>query len=253
MSRSSVVSDEALSRALAVYAGLVSRVLDNPQRWLGVDEDPPLTAGWPIRLVDAVRDQALGDVTPASAEWSKQPEATRIRWWLRRIAVGGALAAAAPRFVGALADRIPLQAALGASAAGLAVCVVARERGIVDASAWVPLLSRVLFDRELGTSARDFVPSPEKSGEQLETVAGDTSEPPSGMSMLAVGAQRVVRTLWGLARVFLELQGLFDRRPRGSMPARLLAKLPVVGVAGGWLDERGAIHKAARRTHQLVS
>ena len=29
------VSDEALSRALGLYAGMVSQVLSNPRRWLG--------------------------------------------------------------------------------------------------------------------------------------------------------------------------------------------------------------------------
>lgn len=104
-----VVSDEALSRGLGIYAGMVGQVLTNPRRWLGVDEDPPLTAGWPARVLDAVRDRALGDVTPASPHWAAQPETKRVEWWIRRIAVGAALAAAAPRFAGALADRIPLK------------------------------------------------------------------------------------------------------------------------------------------------
>ena len=247
-----VVSDEALSRALGMYAGMVSRVLTNPRRWLGVDEDPPLTAGLPVRLLDAVRDRAFGEVTPASPDWAEQPESKRVEWWLRRIAIGAALAAAAPRFVGAMADRIPLQAALGASAAGLAVCAVARERGTVAPADWVPLLARVLFDRDLtGTAAP--VPTADQSEDQLETAASDTSEPPSTMAALAEGAQRVVRTLWRLARTFLDIQDLFDKRPRGGLFARTLAKLPVVGVAGGWLDERGAIHKAARQTNRLLT
>lgn len=81
----------------------------------------------------------------------------------------------------------------------------------------------------------------------------DTSEPPSRMAALAQGAQPVVRTLWRLARNFLELQDLFDERPRGRLLPRMLAKLLVVGVAGGWLDERGAIHKAARQTQRLIA
>ena len=247
-----VVSDEALSRALGMYAGMVSRVLTNPRRWLGVDEDPPLTAGFPVRFLDAVRDRAFGEVTPASPDWAEQPESKRVEWWLRRIAIGAALAAAAPRFVGAMADRIPLQAALGASAAGLAVCAVARERGTVAPADWVPLLARVLFDRDLAGTAAP-VPTADQSEDQLETAASDTSEPPSTMAALAEGAQRVVRTLWRLARTFLDIQDLFDKRPRGGLFARTLAKLPVVGVAGGWLDERGAIHKAARQTNRLLT
>jgi hypothetical protein len=248
-----VVSDEALARALGIYAGMVGRVLNNPRRWLGVDEDPPLTAGWPVRVLDAVRDRALGEVTPASPDWAAHPESKRVDWWLRRIAVSAALAAAAPRFAGALADRIPLQAALGASAAGLAVCAVARERGTAAPADWVPLLARVLFDRDLTAGTFASVPAAEESEDQLEAAAADTSEPPSTMSVLAQGAQRVVRTLWRLARTFLDLQALFDERPRGGFFARSLAKLPVVGVAGGWLDERGAIRKAAKQTQRMIA
>lgn len=167
-----VISDEALSRALGMYAGMVGQVLNNPRRWLGVDEEPPLNAGLPARLLDAVRDRALGDVTPSSPHWAEQPKSKRVDWWIRRIAVGAAL---------------------------------------------------------------------------------DTSEPPSRMAALAQGAQPVVRTLWRLARNFLELQDLFDERPRGRLLPRMLAKLLVVGVAGGWLDERGAIHKAARQTQRLIA
>jgi hypothetical protein len=100
MPRKQAISDEALSRALSMYAGMVGQVLNNPRRWLGVDEDPPLTAGWPVRVLDAVRDRALGEVTPASPHWAAQPQSKRVEWWIRRIAVGAALAAAAPRFAG---------------------------------------------------------------------------------------------------------------------------------------------------------
>jgi hypothetical protein len=253
MPRKQAISDEALSRALSMYAGMVGQVLNNPRRWLGVDEDPPLTAGWPVRVLDAVRDRALGEVTPASPHWATQPESKRVEWWIRRIAIGAALAAAAPRFAGALADRIPLQAALGASAAGLAVCAVARERGKRVPADWVPLLAQVIFNRDLAGGIPASVPAAEESEDQLEAAAGDTSEPPSHMAALAQGAQRVVRTLWRLARTFLDLEDLFDERPRGGLFARTLAKLPVVGVAGGWLDERGAIRKAARRTERLIA
>src|ERR687889_658693 len=42
-----------------------------------------------------------------------------------------------------------LQAALGAAAAGLAVCAAAREHGATAPEEWIPILGRVLFDREL--------------------------------------------------------------------------------------------------------
>ena len=73
------------------------------------------------------------------------------------------------------------------------------------------------------------------------------------MAALGQGGQRAVRTLWRLARAFLDVDNLLDERPRGGLFARALAKVPVVGLAGGWLDERGAIRKAAKETQELLA
>ena len=252
MAKQHAVSDATLTKALAVYAGMVRQILSNPHRWLGSDEEPSPDASLPVRVIDAVRDRTLGETTPSSPEWAHQPLPQRVDWWIDRIALVGGLSAATPRFAGALADRVPLQAALGASAAGIAVCAVAREHGKTTADEWIPLLGRVLFNRELSPQAAP-VPEPEESEEQLEAAAADTTEPPSTMSVLSDVAQRAVRTLWRLARTLLSIDDLLDERPRGRLFARALAKVPVVGLAGGWLDERGAIRKAAEETEQLLA
>ena len=252
MAKQPAVSDATLTKALAVYAGMARQVLDNPQRWLGGNDEPPADASLPARTLDALKDRTLGETTPASPQWAQQPLPERVDWWVHRIGLVGGMAAATPRFAGALADRIPLQAALGASAAGLAVCAVAREHGKRTAAEWVPLLGRVLFNRDLDPQTAQ-VPEPEESEERLENAANDTREPPSQMAALGQGAQRAVRTLWRLARTFLNLEDLLDERPRGGFFARGLAKLPVVGLAGGWLDERGAIRKAAEETQELLA
>ncbi len=248
------VSDEVLRSSLGWYAGLVGRVLHDPSRWLGVDDARPgRVVGLPGRLLRGARHKVLGDVNPTSPQWSSRPVAFRTRWWTSRIAASAGLAAAAPRFAGALADRVPLQAALGASAAGLAVCAVAREHGVTDPADWVPLLSRVLFQRELATGgAAEAVPDDSRADEHLEATAVDPTEPPSGLAAVGEIVQRTVRTLWGLARSLLDVQGLLDERPRGGFVARRLSSLPVVGVAGGWLDERGAIRRAAKTTSRLL-
>ena len=255
MSRSDpAVSDEAVSRALGVYAGMVHRVLSDPGRWLGLDDDPPPTAGFPARALDALRDRAFGDVTPASPDWAAQSVPKRVDWWVRRIGVSAGLAAAAPRFAGALADRIPLQAALGASAAGLAVCATAREHGVTTAERWVPLLALILLDRDLAPQPVP-VPPPSAAEDLLEADAEvpEVQRNEVGRaSTLGRGAQRAVKTVWQLARAFWDLQNMLDERPRGNLLARGIAKIPVIGIAGGWLDERGGIRKAARRTAQLI-
>ncbi|NAZ87287.1 hypothetical protein [Kineococcus indalonis] len=256
MAKHPAVGDAQLARALGLYAAMVGRVLADPQRWLGLDDDPPPSAPFPARALDALRDRALGEVTPASPQWAGKPLAQRVDWWVTRIGISAGLAAATPRFAGVLADRLPLQAALGASAAGLAVCATAREHGRTDPAQWVPLLARVLFDREL-PPAEQPVPGAEDAEQRL---ADDDGAGPGGpdegaggrAAALGRGAQRAARTVWHLARAFLEVQQLLEERPRGGLVTRAIGKLPVVGVAGGWLDERAGIRKASRRTSDLL-
>ena len=249
MAQPQEIDDERVVRALDLYARMVGRVLADPQRWLGLDDEPPPSARFPAKVLDALRDRALGDTTPASPVWDQQPLKRRVDWWVTRIGVSAGLAAAAPRFAGALADRIPLQPALGACAAGLAVCATAREHGRTDPADWVPLLARVLFDRALPAPA---VPSADDA-EAERRLDDDAAEPDRrGLARLGRGAARAALTLWKLAGTLWELSGLLDERPRGSLVSRGLGKLPVVGLVGGWLDERGGIRKASRQTAALL-
>src|SRR3712207_4167371 len=112
MRTADTITEERLTHGLAGYAGMVDRVISNPQRWLGMDEDPPPRAPFPARTVDALRNRAFGKLTPASPLWSQLPMDKRVQWWVSRISISVGLAAAAPRLAGPLADRIPLQAAL---------------------------------------------------------------------------------------------------------------------------------------------
>ena len=244
------VSDERLAKVLGAYAGMVSRVLENPERWLGLDEDPPPSAGLPARALDAVRDRAFGEQTPASPTWPQVAVDKRVEWWLRRIGISAGLAAAAPRFFGAVADRLPVQASLGAAASGLAVCATAREHGRTEPADWVPLLARVLFDRALPAPPA----TPADDGEAERRLSDEEGSEPDRrvLATLGRGAARAALTLWKLAGTLWQLSSLLDERPRGGFVSRAVGKLPVVGVAGGWLDERGGIRKASRQTAALL-
>lgn len=252
MARSSAVSDDTITKALGLYAGLVHRVLTDPQRWLGLDADPPPSASFPVKALDAVRDRAFGEITPASPGWGRLPVKKRVDWWLRRIAISAGLAAAAPRLAGALADRIPLQAGLSAAAAGLAVCATAREKGVDDAQAWVPLLAKVLLDRDLAPVRVPVPTSSESDAALAAATAGTASDDASSGRGLAAGARRAAGTVWQLARSFHEITSMLDERPHGLLLFRAVGKLPVVGVAGGWLDERGGIRRASKQTLKLL-
>jgi hypothetical protein len=114
----------------------------------------------------------------------------------------------------------------------------------------VPLLGTVLFDRELGSPdgpALDPDLAEQRLGEDSEAEQEDDS------GGLTAGATRAAGTLWGLARALLDVDDLLDHRPRGGRLVRLVAQAPVIGVAFGWLDERGGISAAARETTPLLA
>jgi hypothetical protein len=245
------ITDERLAHALTGYAGMADRVISNPQRWLGMDEDPPPQARLPIRALDALQNRAFGKTTPASPLWPQLPLDSRVQWWVTRIGISADLAAATPQLAGALAVRVPMQAALDASAAGLVVCATAREHGRPAPPDWVLLLGKVLFDRDL-PSTDLTVPSSVESDHRLATVPPDAARPPVGRHALSDGARRAATTLWQLARTLADLHHLLEQRPRRNFLARGIAKLPVVGIAGGWLDERGGIGRSAGETARLI-
>jgi hypothetical protein len=254
--RSHGVSDETLVRSLGVYVGMVDRVLSEPERWLGVAEDEAAEPTDPgHRALQTLRSRTLGAVSPGEPDWKAQPLHQREEWWVDRIALAAGLAAAAPHVAGALADRLPLQDALGASAAGLAVCAVARERAVTEPADWVPLLAKVLFDRDVTLPPTPVPTGADPEGALLHTDEAGTDGAGAESSVagsIGLGVQRSARTLWRLAATLRDLQHLLDERPRGGLLARTVAKVPVVGVAGGWFDERGAIRKAASEAAQLL-
>lgn len=249
---SGAVTDQQLQAVLGRFAALADVLLRDPVAWLGQDgpQQGDQRAGRAGRLLNGlerdagrVRRLVTGRVHPGSPDWSDLPLGDRTGWWVARIQAVAAPLAATPRVLGVLADRVPVQGALGSAAAGLAVCAVAKESGVGSPQDWVPLLGRVLFDRDLATPA------------QLPAV-DDDDIPPDGPHEAAVPPpgplRRAGRGLWRLARLLWGLPGLFDDRPRGAWVWRALGKVPVVGLPAGLLDERGAVRAAAEETRRVL-
>jgi hypothetical protein len=251
------VDDQQLTAVLGRFARLAAHLVDDPAAWLGTEPvgGDGAALGRLRRIGFGVRHLLVGRRHPGAPGWDQEPLRDRCQWWVQRIEAVAAPIAATPRLAGALADRVPLQGALGAAAAGLAVCAVAHEHGVDRPEDWVPLLARVLFGRDLSTPAQ--VPSlAEVTAEGAAPVTAEGAAP-----VTAEGAappappgipRRAASALWRLARVLWALPGLFDERPRGGMLWRALGKLPVVGLPAGVLDERGAVREAAEETRVLL-
>ena len=63
----------------------------------------------------------------------------------------------------------------------------------------------------------------------------------------------MIRTLRRTSRLLARIDDTLDARPKGRLHHRLLANLPVVGVAGGYAAEREGLRKAAARAAELLA
>jgi hypothetical protein len=166
------------------------------------------------------------------------PEAARDAWWSERVSQVAAAVAAAPRFLGRLADLLPLQNTVGTAVQAIVVLGVAGEHGVTDPAERVSLLAGVLLGRDLPA---------EKVGPLMKHATGTYREE-------ALGAKRgPVRIVWRLSRLLGRIDDALDARPKGKLRHRALANLPVVGVLGGYAAEREGLRRAATRASQALS
>ena len=116
----------------------------------------------------------------------------------------------------------------------------------------MPLLAKILFDRDITPRHVPVPGSAQADAALTAATSGSGPEEHAATGGLGAGAARAAGTVWQLARGFHEVSSMLDERPHGSILWRAVGKLPVVGVAGGWFDERGAIRRASKRTAKLV-
>ena len=165
-----------------------------------------------------------------------RPQHERDRWWADQVPLVAAGVAAAPRFLGKLADLLPLQNTVGTAMQSLVVLGVAREHGIDDPAERVSLLVRVLLGRDL---------RPEQVRPLLTRASGTYREEAFGARGRRSGFLGGLRVLWRVTRLLGRIDDALDARPKGKLRHRALANLPVVGVFGGYAAEREGLRRAA--------
>jgi hypothetical protein len=193
-------------------------------------------------VVDALRrvDRLLSPAVTRLTRPASLPQDDRDRWWgesLSRVAAG---VAAAPRFLGRLADLLPLQNTVGTAVQSLVVLGVAQEHGVTDPAERVSLLSRVLLDRDLPADRVEPL---------LVKARGTYREDALG----APGRRGPIRTIWRASRILGRIDDALDARPKGKLRHRALANLPVVGVLGGYAAEQEGLRRAAARAVAVLA
>ncbi len=86
---------------------------------------------------------------PGTAAWARMTGYDRSSWWMNRVGRFTALLTSIPGLGGALADRLPVQDALGSASQGLLLCAIAGEYGVTDVGTRVRLIAWVLFERDI--------------------------------------------------------------------------------------------------------
>jgi hypothetical protein len=192
-------------------------------------------------VVDVLRrvDQLSGPLVRKLGRPPAMPRAERSEWWAEQASTVAAGLSAAPRFLGKVADLLPLQNTVGTAVQALVVLGVAAEHGVQEPAERISLLACVLLERDL---------SPEQVVPLLQPSKGTYVEEALG----AKGERGAVRTLWRTARLLSRIDDALDARPKGRLHHRLLSNLPVVGVAGGYAAEREGLKRAAAKAAAIL-
>jgi hypothetical protein len=203
---------------------------------------------------DRARDAALDWVSsvrvPGTPAWSAMDVAQRTDWWIGRVGRFTALLAAVPGIGGALADRLPVQDALGAAGQGLLLCAIAGEHGVRDEDDQIRLMASVLFGRTVDAALGhrpDQRDVDQRSAELTAELA--TSQRKHGRFTL----RAVAGTVWRMGRLLWALGDELGRRPQGRWYHQALGMLPVVGMAGDYLGERSALRRVAKGARRWIA
>jgi len=231
------ITDRDVVRALRPFVRATGPLLDSLREAdLPGLRDRTAEGGADRALVDRLWERLAKVEVPGTAAWAAMGVARRDEWWFGRVGRLVSLLAALPGVGGALADRLPVQSALGAAGQGLLLSAMAGEHGFTSTEDRVRLLAHVLFGREVDGRAVD-ADAEQRATEELTAELGGRS------TIRSIG-----RTVWKLAKVLWALEDELDKRPQGRFYHQALGMLPVVGVVGDYFGERSAqrrLRKAA--------
>jgi hypothetical protein len=199
-------------------------------------------------LRDKLLDGLSSVKVPGTTAWADMDAEQRTDWWVNRVGRFTALIVSMPGLGGALADRLPVQDALGAASQGLLLCAIAGEHGITEVGARVRLVAWVLFDRDVDPQiAAGKFADYDASAEDAETAELTEEMTESSKKHGKITLKASARTLWRLGRLLLGITDELEKRPRGRFYHRALGMLPVVGMAGDYLGERSGLKRVAKR------
>jgi hypothetical protein len=192
-------------------------------------------------------DRLLKMKVPGHTEWPTLPLAERCDWWVERLGGFAAVVAGLPRISGAAADYLPIKDTLGAAVQAMVIGAVCREYGVDAHADRTAVIARVLTTRPITPDDVLKYDDPIATGEDVAKQLGLSEASDEA------GLRKGIRLVWRISKLFGGLGEVFEDRPRGSLGARFIGRLPAVGVVGGFFDERKGIRKAAYAAADLLT
>lgn len=192
-------------------------------------------------------DRLLKMRVPGHTEWPTLPLAERCDWWVDRLGGFAAVIAGLPRISGAAADRLPVQDTLGAAVQAMVIGAICREYGVEAHADRTAVMARVLTGRPITPDVVLENDDPTAAGKNVAKELGLGERGDDG------GLRHGLKLIWRISKMLNGLNELFEERPRGSLGARALGKLPGIGIVGGFFDERKGIRKAAYAAADLLT
>jgi hypothetical protein len=214
------------------------------------DELAQVESGLKAKLLDGLTSVKV----PGTAAWARMTGDQRSNWWINRVGRFTALLTAIPGLGGALADRLPVQDALGAAAQGLLLCAIASEYGVTDVGTRVRLIAWVLFERDIDPALAAGKPDEIDEAAEADEAAKLTEElTESEKKHGKVTVKAAAGTLWRLGRALIGITEELEKRPRGRFYHRAIGMLPVVGAAGDYFGERSGLREVWKRAHTWLT
>lgn len=209
-----------LRRALVVINPIVRLVATDP---LGLKQRTH--ALWasdaaPAKVLDGLAWILDAADVPGTNGWSQLSIDERVDWWVHRVGAVDTLLVAFPGALGAIADRLPIQDALGFVNQAVILCALARELGVTDVDEQVQLIGAVLCQRDLTD----------------DVTTDDTDDSAEGRT--------AAETAWHLVGVARAIERELGKRPQPRAVFRFFGMLPGVGAVADYLGEYGAMVRA---------
>lgn len=244
------LDDKTVATVLTRVVRLVNPVLDllSETDVFGLKERQKSGDGFDKSLLDKGLGAAAWALNtadlPGTKSWETMSLDARSKWWVHRVGAVNTLIVAYPGVLGAIANRLPLQDALGFGNQAILLTAVAREHGL-DEYQQVRLLASVLCKRN--------IPEQIPAGVAEAAAKEGAADEPIKKEGKSHSPFALAKTVWRIGQMVREVSDELRKRPKPGKFFRYLGMIPVVGAVSSYVGEYSALGKAADQAKAWIA